>query len=276
MSKKNKNVTVFHHSKNLLGEGLFIDNLAIYWLDITNSLLLTKTYDGEFNQYTLPEKASSIWKLELDLLYLASESGICTFSLKTKQWNTVAKVEQSPAYRANDGGCIFDDKYLFGTMLKEPQEGLGLLYLTNGRNIEEVFSGIAIPNSFILKTKNEILISDSLKKIIYSFKFNELTQKITKVDIWLDLSSSDFTPDGGCIDSQNNIYIAMWDGACVNKYDNDGNFLLSYQLNALRPTNCKLSIDEHFLYVTTATEDMSDNLLNMYPDSGSVLKIELG
>jgi sugar lactone lactonase YvrE len=278
MSKINLKVSIFHQSHASLGEGLFVSKKAIYWLDINNCLLITKTYTGVVETISLPEQASSIWKIEKGVVYLASESGLCTLNLKTKKWEVITPMHndfQNPLFRSNDGGEILNGKYLFGTMEKNPSSLSGSLYLIDGDEINVIFKGIGIPNSFIKKSEDELLISDSLCRKIYSFKFSSVTQQLISHDLWLDLRAFDYVPDGGCVDSNKNIYIAMWDGACVNKYDMNANLLASYSLPAIRPTNCKLSNDEKSLYVTTAKEGLSKDLLVRYPYSGSVLKIEL-
>lgn len=278
MSERNSQVSIFHQSNASLGEGLFVGKKALYWLDINNCLLMSKTYTGVVEQNSLPEQASAIWKIEQDIVFLASESGLCTFDLKTQKWQVITSIynsSQNLSFRANDGGEILNGKYLFGTMEKKPSNLSGSLYLVDGVEIKEVFKGIGIPNSFIKKSENELLISDSLCQKIYSFNFCSATQQLISQDLWLDLRGGLYVPDGGCIDSNENIYIAMWDGACINKYDLNANLLASYSVPAVRPTNCKLSNDEKFLYVTTATEGLLKDVLDMYPYSGSVFKIKL-
>jgi len=277
MNVKNKKVTVFHNSNAILGEGLLISERYVFWLDIINKILMCYSFETKkITEFTISEQASAIWKEEENTVYLVGESGMCTFHLITKKWNVVAPINyKNDCYRGNDGGVLFTDKYLFGTMQKQPSFLAGSLYLTDGINAKEVFKGIGIPNSFIKINDSEILISDSLCKKIYKFEFSPISHELISQNLWLDLQSTNYTPDGGCIDEEGNVYIAMWDGACINKYNKDAILLDSFSLPAIRPTNCKLTNDMKFLFVTTATEGLSEELLNKYPASGSVLKIKL-
>lgn len=265
-----------------LGEGLFIQDNSLYFLDINESQLMVLNDASQKSIpkiYELPEQASAIWKVDNNSVYLATESGIAKFNLPTSNWSIVCSLPAEHLdknFRANDGGELFSESYLFGTMEKAPTGLNGAIYLYQGGTIEQVYQGIAIPNTFVRLNPVEILISDSFEQKIYKYVFCSTKRIFLEKHIWLDLSSEHFVPDGGCIDSEGNIYIAMWDGARINKYDPHANLLQSYDLPAIRPTNCKLSEDQKTLYVTTATEGLSQQLIEQYPLSGSVLEVKLG
>ena len=120
-----------------------------------------------------------------------------------------------------------------------------------------------------------MLISDSLEQVIYKFTFSNDYSKVISRETWVEHSSDNITPDGGCMDCNGNIYIAIWDGFCINKYDIDGKLLGKISLDVPRPTNCKLSTDESVLYITTASEGLTENEMLQYPYSGCVLKVKL-
>lgn len=278
MIKKTSNYTIVEHPGNILGEGLHVCSTGIYWLDIIEKKLFVKLNEYNFQEFDLPEQASSIWKVDNQLIYLASESGICTFDLKANKWSVITSISEddlSSSMRANDGAEIDDDCYFYGTMEKEPLGSNGSLYIATEQKIQKVYDGIGIPNSFIRINEFSFLVSDSLKGLIYSFTFNAKFNAIVRQELWLDLSDSTYTPDGGCIDGKGNIYIVMWDGHCINKYDKSANLLSVLELPVSRPTNCKLSLDEKSLYVTSAREGLTMSDLKNSPNSGALFKIEL-
>lgn len=271
-------VQVFHEQDCVLGEGLLYSFEALLWLDIARSKLMKKMWDGTYSEYELPEQASAIWKLKSDLVILASESGICSFNIITSEWVVISRTssnKQKISMRANDGGSFDEQMYLFGTMQKCPTGLFGGLYLTNGEVIDELFQGIGIPNTFIKLDGRCMLISDSFEKKIYIYEIDVHEKKIVSRNEWLDLSNGQYTPDGGCISRNGNVFIAMWDGACVNEYDTHAKLIRSYSVPALRPTNCVLSQDERTLFITSARENMTSEELRVYPLSGSVFKIDL-
>lgn len=272
-----KNSKIIRKAKNTLGEGLYVSSVGIFWLDIINKKLFVNYVDGRVSEFTLPEMASCIWKVEKPLVYIVSVSGICIFNLITKYWNVLAKMPsiKSRPMRANDGVEFNKGYCLFGTMELEPTGENGALYIYNGENITELYHGIGIPNSFIKVSESSFLITDSLKRKVYSFTLNKHFNAIEKKVVWLDLSDSKHTPDGGCCDDKGNIYLSMWDGSCVNKYDKNANLLSIFELPVKRPTNCKLSYNGKSIIVTTAREGLSEEELALSPESGSLFQIGL-
>ena len=96
-------------------------------------------------------------------------------------------------------------------------------------------------------------------------------------EVWLDLSNTDATPDGGALDDEGNIWIAVWGDASIHRYSPDGFLLEKLELEALQPTSCAfggISMDE--MLITTATEGMTSEQLRQYPDSGKVILRKMG
>jgi sugar lactone lactonase YvrE len=90
--------------------------------------------------------------------------------------------------------------------------------------------------------------------------------------VWLDLSDTESTPDGGALDEEGNVWLAVWGDASVHKYSQEGKLLDKVELRALQPTSCAFG-GEHMdeMLITTAAEGMTEEQLEQYPDSGKVL-----
>jgi len=277
MEENKANNEVLVNTENLLGEGLYVASNGLFWLDIISKKLFVKFDCEQVEEFTLPEMASSVWKVNGDLVYMVSVSGVCTFNLNTKSWRVLAGMPEKKIklMRSNDGIGINDECFLFGTMELEPTGKEGALYIYDGKSIVKIYDGIGIPNSFIKVSDNTFLISDSLEQKVYRFTLNKQLNAIIKKTLWLDLADYEYTPDGGCCDDNANIYLSMWDGYCINKYDKNANLVSIYKLPVKRPTNCKLSNDKKHLVVTTAREGLSIDLLTNNPHSGSLLQIRL-
>ncbi len=263
--------------KTSLGEGIFLSSGILYWLDINEKKLLVKEPNQEGRDYNLPEHASAIQKVVGSKGYLVCESGLCVFDRQKKEWTVDSyfdKCDINSQFRANDGGWI-EDLYIFGIMQKHPTSPVGSIFKVDNNKIIKLFEGIAIPNTFLKYSNDEILISDSFLKRIYRFKVSKCRTSLLVVDVWLDFNLENFTPDGGCIDKTGNFFIAMWDGACIHKYDRNKKLLQKIDLPAKRPTNCCLSEDESVLYVSTALEGLSVEEVRMFPLSGSILEVTL-
>lgn len=183
------------------------------------------------------------------------------------------------AYRCNDGSIGPDGNYWFGTMEKSPCGLNGRLYSMDSKgDLVDQGAQIGIPNTFIWLNDQSVLISDSFLQKTY--KVELLTSG--KLDwanreVWLDLSNTDATPDGGALDDEGNIWIAVWGDASIHRYSPDGFLLEKLELEALQPTSCAfggISMDE--MLITTATEGMTSEQLRQYPDSGKVILRKMG
>ena len=272
-------INLFDSPSNILGEGLFVDKNGVYWLDITCAKLFIKLNGKETRQYNLPEQASTILALNKEVFTLASETGLCTFNIRTSEWSQCVNFSEKEidiSIRANDACCIGFNTYFIGTMEKQPISKNGSLYIVKNNTIKNVYKkSIGIPNSFIPIDDRCFLVSDSLVRKVYKIELDSEIENIKSISLWLDLSNECYTPDGGCIDSLGNIYIAMWGGACINKYNASAELLSEYKLPVLNPTNCKLSFEQNILYVTSAREGLTTEELKQYPLSGSVYEIKV-
>jgi sugar lactone lactonase YvrE len=84
-------------------------------------------------------------------------------------------------------------------------------------------------------------------------------------------------PDGMCIDTDDHLWIAVWGGGVVRRYDPAGVLVDELELPAPRVTSCCFGgVDYDEMYVTTAREGMSEAQLDRYPLSGSVFRFSPG
>jgi len=275
-----RNITVISETINILGEGIYYIDNYVYWLDIELSMLYLVELDKKIEEcYQLPEQATAILDISNGGVVLATESGICTFYIDRQFWEINSQLKHLSDHkylRSNDGCKTEHNSYLFGIMSKKsPSINTGTVFLLSNNIFTKLLDHIAIPNTFVLIGRNSFLISDSLQKLIYIVTLNSKSEKIDNISVWLDLSSQSYTPDGGCIDKDGNVYIAMWDGFCIIKYDKEGNILDTINIPVPRPTNCIISSDSKNLFVSSATEGLSLEEVSKYPLSGRLLNIEL-
>ena len=183
-------------------------------------------------------------------------------------------LDPGKALRCNDGSVGPDGRYYFGTMEIMPTGLNGKLYtLDTGGNVSMQGEGIGIPNTFAWLDDSQVLISDSLLQKTFKVKLLGCgTLDWPSREVWLDLSHTNMTPDGGAVDQDGNIWLAIWGGACIHKYSPDAQLLEKVELRALQPTSCAFGgRDMNELLITTATEGITEEQIKKYPDSGKVL-----
>jgi sugar lactone lactonase YvrE len=84
-------------------------------------------------------------------------------------------------------------------------------------------------------------------------------------------------PDGCAIDSEDRIWVAKWDGHCVECYDSKtGALVESYDIPAAQVTACAFGgPDLDQLFVTTASCGLSDERAAQQPLAGGLFVIDL-
>ncbi|MDB2331065.1 SMP-30/gluconolactonase/LRE family protein [Alteromonas sp.] len=240
------------------------------WVDISRQIIFQKS--EKMLSMSFAEMVSNIFE--------SSSTTLVTGETKLYQFIDNGKVEvqkhlfENTKYRCNDGGVAPSGKYWFGTMEKHPSSPKGKIYsLDVNGNLIDQGADIGIPNTFIWLDESHILISDSLLQKTYKVELlaSGLLDWINR-KVWLDLSSTRGTPDGGAMDDDGNIWLAVWGDASIHRYSPEGSLLDKIELQALQPTSCAFggpNMDE--MLITTATEGMSEAQINHYPDSGKVL-----
>ena len=239
------------------------------WVDINNRVMFQKSEQEVSTSFV--EMVSNIFECPSAIL-LTAETLLYQCS-DNETVDTVMKLFANNVYRCNDGCVGPDGNYWFGTMEKNPSGLNGKIYsLDTWGNLIDQNALIGIPNTFIWLDECHVLISDSLLQKTYKVELLASgTLDWNSRKVWLDLSKTNGTPDGGAVDEDGNVWIAVWGDASVHKYSEEGLLLDKINLNALQPTSCAfggVNMDE--LLITTATEGLSEDQLNLYPDSGKV------
>ncbi|MFT2091654.1 SMP-30/gluconolactonase/LRE family protein [Paraglaciecola sp. 2405UD69-4] len=258
------------------------------WHDSTNKWMWTDIQDkhiyqssdsllvdeNKFSKKNVPQMVSNLFLSSDNFILATGEDCIFKINLSSNRIDKQITLPHSNLFRCNDGTVGPDGKYWFGTMEKSPTGLNGEVYsLDESMKLVAQNAPIGIPNSFIWLDDSSILISDSLLQKTYkvSLAANGKLDWVNRT-IWLDLSDTDCTPDGGAIDEKGNIWLAIWGGAAIHKYSAGGELLDKIQLKALQPTSCAFGgANMDCLLITTATEGLSGEHLVQYPDSGEVL-----
>ncbi len=86
-----------------------------------------------------------------------------------------------------------------------------------------------------------------------------------------------YAPDGGTIDEEGYLWVALWDGWKVARLSPDGKIDREIMLPVQKPTSCMFGgPDLDKLYVTSAIWDLTDIEREAQPQAGGVFEIETG
>ena len=84
-------------------------------------------------------------------------------------------------------------------------------------------------------------------------------------------------PDGLTVDAEGFVWVAVWDGWTLIRYDPEGRVALRVPLPVPRPTSCCFGGDDmRTLFITTASIRLSEQVLAEAPLSGALFACRPG
>jgi sugar lactone lactonase YvrE len=237
-----------------LGEGLFVKDSVVFWLDIDSRKLYFYKH-SKVHCYDLPVQASVIFDLQNKNLILGSMLEIGSFNISTGNYKKISSFPKKISsdknfiqFRTNDGCMIDDETFIFGTMKKyNANTHKGHIYIASLNNFL-VIDRLHIPNTFIQLPDGDILISDSYKKTIWKYKF--IKKNFVSKNIFKKFKKE--IPDGGCLIDNQFLCIAMYNSSAVYILSLAGDFLKKIKVPMLHPTNCKYDKSSKKLWITSA------------------------
>ena len=287
-----------------LGEGPVWDERSqrLYWVDIYNHRVHQFNPETGRNRFidvgetvgaiALVESSKATDQTDSEHLIMALRHGLAYLDLGTGHVTPITTVEpDKPLNRFNDGKCDPQGRFWFGSMSRNGKEGSLYRYghtasLTNniddssGKNttLTQVESGLEISNGLGWSPDNRTFyLTDSPLQTIFAYNFDEETGTIGDRRVLIDLTHESFFPDGLTIDNEGCLWVAMWDGWCVVRFDPTGQEMSKIQLPVQRPTSCTFGgKDLKQLYITTASVGLSETEIETSFWSGDLFCVETG
>jgi sugar lactone lactonase YvrE len=207
-------------------------------------------------------------------LVLALESAIVLMDFRTGEVKELIKIEvDKPNNRSNDGKCDALGRLWIGTMHEEAKGTEGSLYSFDGKNLVKKLSDRKVSNGICWSKDNKTMYYiDSFDYNIKSYDYDLVNGNISNERVVVEISESGFTPDGMTIDEEGMLWVAMWGGCCVNRYNPfTGELIGKVQVDAPHVTSCAFGGSSMTqLFITTARGGLDEAQLKKHPDSGSL------
>lgn len=268
-------------AKARLGEGPAWDlkTQTLYWVDI----LEKRVYAGTQVLAQLDDLIGCLapYKDGHLILALTAEKGRFFFvdlAPAPGQQTVLASLDSElPTNRFNDGKCDPAGRFLAGTMDLGEKDPTGSLYSFDGKRTTRLLDGITISNGLAWSPDHKTFYYiDSPTREVKAFDYDLGTGQIANSRVAIYIPESLGGPDGMTSDTEGNLWIAMWGGAQITKWNpNTGKLLEQIPVPALHTSACVFGgSDMNELYVTSACKGMSEADLKKYPLSGGLFKIE--
>lgn len=264
-----------------LGEGPVWFEGALWWVDI-NEMKLHRWQPGPDTVDTrqLPERigfavpaADGTWRVGL-------ESGIHTFAPDSGGLRRLCDPEPDrPDNRFNDGKCDPEGRLWGGTMSTVGEKETGALYRFSGNAFERIIAPVSISNGLAWNPETDMFYyNDTPTREVAAFDYNPASGDIANRRVAWQVPEKEGSPDGMTIDTDGNLWVALWGGhgvVCVDPLS--GSLLGKVDVPAPNVTSCAFGGDAlDTLYITTARAGMSAEHLQACPQAGNVFAARPG
>jgi len=244
--------------KATLGEGPAWDEKTqtLYWVDILGK----RIYAGTELLAELDDFVGCLAPRKNGNLILGKRASIVDFDLDSSQQTLLASLNESATNRVNDGKCDPAGRFLAGTMDMNEKEASGSLYSFGGGQVTRLFDGVRISNGLAWSPDYKTFYYiDTPTHEVKAFDYDVTTGEIANPRAAFYVPESLGWPDGMTSDTEGNLWIALWGGAQVTRWNpNTGQLLEQIPVSALQSSSCVFGgKDRNELYITSARVGMS-------------------
>ena len=208
-----------------LGEGPVWDfrTDTLYWVDILNGWLQAYDYhSGKNRVFEMGEYIGAVVPSANHRLLVALQNKVVWFDPTNGQLETFCEPELGfKSNRFNDGKCDPMGRFWIGSTQVDHQDPTGVLYCVNtdGGFVPKL-DNLLISNGMAWSSDGTTLyFIDSPTRKVQAFEFDLVTGGIQFLEDTLVFSADQGVPDGMCIDSQGNLWIAFYGGGKVVCYE---------------------------------------------------------
>jgi sugar lactone lactonase YvrE len=259
------------------GEGPFWDATSgrLLLVDMLAGAVVEVDTDGGTRRHQLAGVAAAVRGRRAGGYVLATENTFMLLGPDLTQQAVLPSVFTDPLIRMNDGGCDPQGRFYCGTMAYAETVGAGTLYrLDPDGTVHVTLRNVTISNGLQWNRDGDsVFYIDTPTGRVDRFAFDPASGAFTGRRTFTEITGGG-SPDGMAIDEEDGIWVALWGGSAVHRYDPDGRLDVVVDLPVSKVTACTFGgPDLRTLFVTTSRQglDPVDQ-----PEAGAVFCYEAG
>ncbi len=243
---------IFDDTRCRLGEGPLWHPLRkqLFWFDILGKRLHTKGQHWQFDDYV----SAAGWTSDTTLM-IATSKALRHFDMTTGAHEVICPLEaDNSVTRSNDGRADPQGGFWIGTMGVQAEPGAGAIYRYYKGAVRKLFAPVTISNAICFSPDGKTAyFTDTPTQQIMRVALDAQGWPAGKPAVFIDLTGTDFRPDGAVVDASGNLWNAQWGVGRVAGYDPNGRFIESFSF-AAKQTSCPAfgGDDLMTLYCTSA------------------------
>jgi sugar lactone lactonase YvrE len=274
--------------KNQLGEGAIWNHKTgeFWWIDIEGKQLNTyKPLMKGHKRYNFNHRIGTVVpSRDGEDAILALQNGVWKYGIENGEMTFLVSPESDTNnIRLNDGKCDPAGRLWVGSMhLNQTKYAANLFQIQPNRDtvLSRIMQdSVTISNGIVWSLDEKTMYYiDTDRGNVRAYDYDKTTGNIAKERVIITVSDTLGYPDGMTIDKEGMLWIALWNGDCVTRWNpNTGELLQKIEVPAHNVTSCAFGGENlETLYITTARLDMTEAELAAKPLSGGVFKINPG
>jgi sugar lactone lactonase YvrE len=258
------------------GEGPFWDpaNNRLLLVDMLVGTVVAVDAGGDIRRHKLATVAAAI-RARRGGYVLATENQFVLLGPDLTEQTALPPVFTDPLIRFNDGGCDPEGRFYCGTMAYNETPGAGTLYrLDPDGSVSVTLREVTISNGLQWNGAGDtVFYADTPTGQVDRFDFDPVSAAFTNRRTFTEISGGGH-PDGMAIDEEDAIWVALWGGSAVHRYDRTGRLDLVVDLPVSNVTACAFGGPERqTLFITTSRQGLDEG---DQPEAGAVFRYEAG
>ncbi|MGK0186557.1 MAG: sugar lactone lactonase YvrE [Verrucomicrobiales bacterium] len=276
-------LTLISRHQAILGEGPVWFRDQLLWVDIEGRKVIVSNPVSETEKIIeLPERIGCVWPCaDSSRLLCGLQSGFALLDPTTGTLRPITDPEKNlPRTRFNDGKCDPLGRFWAGTMDMDEGAPLGSLYMLDAdARATRQWQGVTVSNGLAWGPDGTTFYYiDSPTRKIAAFDYEAETGHLTNHRFIITLPEGEGFPDGMTIDTEGKLWIALWQGWGVVRYDpKTGERIGKIDIPVERVTSCTFggsNLDELFITTARIGVDPADSAGRPQPDAGAVFRIK--
>ncbi len=271
-------------TKCVIGEGPSWDERTqtLYFIDLLGNEILS-WHGQELKRMKLNENIGTAVVRETGGMMAATLTGYHAVDFPDGKSVMIVDPEKDRANsRFNDGKCDAKGRFWAGTMSRTLDSGYGealpesaLWCLDTDGNVSKKLDHVIQGNGIVWTMDNtKMYFIDSQTYTVQEFDFDLEKGELSNGHVVVKVPRRMGLPDGMTVDEEGMIWVALWGGGALSRWDpRTGDLLEKVAIPAKNVTACTFggrNMDE--LYITTAALDTD---LTEYPNAGGLFKIKM-
>ena len=283
MDKEHIEPELVVEKRALVGEGSVWDaeQKVLYWVDIlSHELYIYDPATGENRTVLTCQAVGTVVPRARGGVAVALHNGFALIDLSNDKITPLADPERTvPANRFNDGKCDPAGRFWAGTMAFNAEPGRGALYcLDVDHRVTEKLDSVTISNGIVWSADHKTMYYvDTGLNNVRGFDYDIDSGEISNERVVI-VNEGEGHFDGMSIDAEGMVWIALFGGAGVRRYDPESGALQrDIGLPMSQVTSCAFG-GEHLdeLYITSAATGLDETALAQQPLAGSLVRIDVG